>query len=210
MVIFHSICKRLPEDNDFVAVAVLGKLHRLTTGGTVAYQAIDIGGISPDFPRDNLGWCQFWMLRALNHPQLVEEDMYRKPYLCLGQNHMIHCRFYVKHSIEPTSSLFPPRISGYIMIYHSLSVMFIHFPNNGHQKKKTGHKSLIPRPAPPLGKPSIRTCVGCWPAQRTWCSMRSSIYGSDFAQSLGKKDMGVSENSVPLNPMVLLIIIPIK
>ena len=46
MVIFHSICKRLPEDHDFVAVAVLRKLHRLTTGGTsVADQAIDIGGI---------------------------------------------------------------------------------------------------------------------------------------------------------------------
>ena len=55
MVIFHSICKRLPEDNDFVAVAV-GKLHRLTTGGTsVADQAIDIGGISPEFPRDHVG-----------------------------------------------------------------------------------------------------------------------------------------------------------
>ena len=145
MVIFHSICKRLPEDNDFVAVAVLGKLHRLTTGGTVADQAIDIGGISPDFPRDHLGWCQFWMFRGLNHPlTVVEEDMYRiGPIYVWGKTTWFTVDLLSKtlhwtnqFSVSPVS----PRISGYIMIYHSLSVMFIHFPNNGHNKK-TGHFS---------------------------------------------------------------------
>ena len=65
---------------------------------------------------------------------------------------------------------------------------------------------FIPRPTPPLVAP-----VSPAPQARSTPQPELRVARPRCAgHCLWLWDMGVSENSVPLNPMVLLIIIPIK
>ena len=64
-------------------------------------------------------------------------------------------------------------------------------------------------PSPPTWQPAAWSAC-CPNFSANACSEQFGQAGFDHQKMWGSGDMGVSENSVPLNPMVLLIIIPIK